>query len=335
MKNKILHKKKAFPLATHLKKTDQQWDLGRKLSFKEKRLFKNKIKFYSMEYGRSLSKKLLWEIATVSSRNDEHISQLFSFSPQKTEKKGTNLEDSIPQRIAPFQQSWTLFRSIFFGKMWSLNNPSLVPGLVWPIKSKKTYLAKLRAWKALSQLTGKTNLKYLKNNLQMLWNLPTHLVPSRWSLAAGLDSIKTSTLLKSGWVVTHPTAFNEISCGHYSLNGVRSNKSLGFNYPGDFFSMSFLESIPKTNMPIMENMSTQKSSPFFSHQSIKTALVFGKLFNSSPARIFKQQNLSQSSVLPFLWTSSFYQDGIVVNIQGQRGMKNKRSFKKKSFGFTP
>jgi hypothetical protein len=342
MKSLYLRQKKAFPLATSLKKANQQWNPMRTLSKAEKKLFKNKFSFFSMEYGRSLPKRLLWQIAiakpgTNPGEVDSGVThESFSFS------NGVAAEVNLKQKknsrpgppVTPFQQNWAVFRFVFFGKMWMLNNPSLVPGLVWPVKRKKTVLAKLRAWKAMSQLVGQSNLHFLKQNLQKLWNLPSHLIPSLWSLASGLDSLKTNLVLKSGLAGNLPSAYHLVSRGHYFLNGLPCKKSLGFNYPGDVISLP-MPTLPQTCVgfknPSMgsgtEKTKFLKPAHLFPFQEPGPAWVLSRLFTHGPTRPSKK-GLPAQCVSPFLWMASFYHQGKALNLLGQRPTLKRRSYKK-------
>jgi hypothetical protein len=342
MKSLSLRQKKAFPLATSLKKANQQWNPMRTLSKAEKKLFKNKFNFFSMEYGRSLPKRLLWQIAIAKPGanpgevNSGVTQESFAFSNGVLAK--VNLKEKknshMGPPVTPFQQTWAVFRYVFFGKMWMLNNPSLVPGLVWPVKRKKTLLAKLRAWKAMSQLVGQSNLHFLKQNLQKLWNLPSHLVPSLWSLASGLDSIKTNLVLKSGLVGNLPSAYHLVSRGHYFLNGLPSKKSLGFNYPGDVVSLS-MPTLPETytgsKNPSMgsgtEKNKFLKPAHLFPSQEPGPAWTLSRLFTHGPAHPSKK-GLPAHCVTPFLWMTSFYHQGKSLNLLGQRPTQKFRSYKK-------
>lgn len=272
------NKYKLFPYATTVKKPTQQWNHLLKLSAQKKRFFKNKTRFFSMEFGRSLPKRLFWQIAqTPFDEKNLGLGTVNSFQTKS----------SFPQffthpRFAgfeKFQHNWTIFRSLFFGKMWMLNNPSLVPGVVWPVKSKKILVAKMRAFKALCHLTGKGNLSFILRNTQKLWASTNNTKPSLWCVASGLDSLKANSLMKTGFVPTFQTGFHWISYGKVSMNGFVDKKGLSFYYPGDFIQIS-----KKT--------------------------VFSSLFNSGPRfqslAISKKNTNSIYTAKTFLWLSSFF-----------------------------
>lgn len=303
-------KNKAFPYAVVRKKATQQWDYLRKLSNKEKRLYKNKSRFYSLEYGRSLSKRVLWQIAALKPFSGIGEKNLFSENPkkqtffQKTSRLKTPAAATSEKKPVFLNQSslskpWPVFRSILFGKMWMLYNPALVPGVVWPTKNKKSRVAKIRAFKTVEHLVGKSNVNFLTQNLQKLWNLSS-TTPSLWSLASGLGSLKTHLLLKSGFACTIPGAFSLISGGKLLLNGSPEKKGLGFYYPGDFISIKNSHSLTLGNI--------------FSYGTKKTRFSL----------------TSVNSVLPFIWLSSFYKYGKVLDFYGQQKqtLKKRRMFSK-------
>jgi hypothetical protein len=226
-----LPKLKRFPLATSQKKATQLWSSLLKLSVQRKRFYKNQMRFFSIEFGMSLPKRLFWQMAIPQTFQ---ISQFGAF--KKTQFKKTF--SGFLQKTKSLGQPWNVFRSLFFGKMWILNHPSLVPGIVWPTKSKKMGLAKMRALKALFHLTGKEQKKFLFDNFQKIWSLSHQTKPMLWTFASSLESLRTHFLLKSGWVGTVPAAFQFLTHNKGTWNGFCSQKAFGFAYLGDFVQLS-------------------------------------------------------------------------------------------------
>lgn len=255
----LSNKYKLFPYATTMKKPTQQWNHLLKLSPQKKRLFKSKTRFFSMEFGRSLSKRIFWQIA--QSRFNENNPLLPNVS-QTTQTKPNAKTLSQVSFFTKFSHNWTVFRSLFFGKMWMLNNPALVPGVVWPVKSKKILVAKMRAFKALSHLTGKGNLSFVVNNAQKLWTSNSNTKPSLWFLASSLDSLKANYLMKSGFVPTLQTGHHWISYGNVLYNGFLDKKSMRFYYPGDFIQVTKESSLNTlfNSGPRFQSLSTSKKN---------------------------------------------------------------------------
>ncbi len=280
MKTLTINKYKLFPYATTIKKPTQQWNHLLKLSPQKKRLFKNKTRLFSMEFGRSLSKRIFWQIAQTGFKENNNFLTNFLFL-QKQNNEYT--KPTLPglTELAKFSQNWTIFRSLFFGKMWMLNNPSLVPGVVWPVKSKKILIAKMRAFKTLCHLTGKGNLSFVVRNAQKLWTSANNTKPSLWFLASSMDSLKANYLMKSGFVPTIQTGHHWISYGNVLLNGFVHKKSMSFYYPGDFIQVT------KGN-------------------------IFSTLFNSGPRyqslSISKKNTNSIYSTKTFIWVSPFFKN---------------------------
>lgn len=279
MKTPTMNKYKLFPYATTMKKPTQQWNHLLKLSPQKKRLFKNKTRFFSMEFGRSLSKRIFWQIAQTGFKENNNFLANFLFS----KKHNSNTNPTLPgfTELAKFNQNWTVFRSLFFGKMWMLNNPSLVPGVVWPVKSKKILIAKMRAFKTLCHLTGKGNLSFVVRNAQKLWTSTNNTKPSLWFLASSMDSLKANYLMKSGFVPTIQTGHHWISYGNVLLNGFVHKKNRSFYYPGDFIQVA------KGN-------------------------IFSTLFNTGPR--FQSLSISKKNInsiytaKAFFWVSPFFKN---------------------------
>lgn len=187
------------------------------------------------------------------------------------------------------------FHAMVLTKKWQFDNASIVPGMVWPLKSKRVLVAKMRAFKTLSHLIQARNLKQVIQMLQKLWNSQNITKPSVWSLVGGIDSLKNQVLLKSGLVASvgavrqHPKAF--------AFNGSESNKKHMFYYPGDLIC--------------------SQSQP---------SEIFGELFSTGPKTVFvknAKRNLglgrknfrtsrypcSIYSNKPFQWLANFYQNG--------------------------
>lgn len=192
---------------TQKRKSYQLWSSVLKIPAKRQRFFKNKHRLFSVDYGRSLPKRLFWQV---------------SFCATKTGW----------QQTPELQRPWFVFRYSLLGKPWILSNPSLVPGIVWPVKRKKYVLSQLRAWKGLCHLLAKGSQDRILARLQKLWT--SHSQPALWNVAAGLDSLKTSLLLKGGFVSTLPAGFHGIHHGRVLLNGFAAKKTFSFVYPGDW-----------------------------------------------------------------------------------------------------
>jgi hypothetical protein len=340
MKYSNQRKYKAFPYAVVQKKGNQQWNPLTKLSYNRKRFFKNKSRFFSMEYGRSLSKRILWQIAVPQPNSflqknfrfyeDAKLNKIKKMQKKvHTKEYNLKLQSSFPKKkgfetypqktkilrsvfytnrvLHPFSQTWVTFRSIFFGKMWVLNNPSLVPGVVRPVKSKKMLLAKLRAFKGLTRLVGNSNKKVLVKFLNKLWNLSPKTTPSLWSVASGLESLKTAVLIKSGFLFTIPAAFDNLSRGAIFVNGEgpleSSKKSLSLSYPGDVFKMN---------------------------NKLEKLFIYGPTTKKTET----EKNVMNSIYLvkPFLWLFSFYNYGNVLDFFGkQQKLPSKHRYFKKRF----
>nr|YP_009944749.1 ribosomal protein S4 [Ankistrodesmus falcatus]QMS48918.1 ribosomal protein S4 [Ankistrodesmus falcatus] len=202
--------------------------------------------------------------------------------------------------------------------MWMLYDPSLVPGITWPVKHKKMLLAKMRAYKALSQLMGKPQKKYLATNLQKFASISNQTTPILWSIAGGLESQKTSVLVKSNFVCTLPAASYSISIGNFTVNGQTMQKSLGFNYAGDILSYNVMANNDS------ENLAGKKQS--FSS-------FFSKVFSYGPLKSTGSP-IPMNAVQPFLWLSSFYNYGKILDFYGQpKGILKKRRFYRKHNNF--
>jgi hypothetical protein len=271
----LQNKYKLFPYATTAKKPTQQWNYLLKLSPQKKRLFKSKTRFFSMEFGRSLSKRIFWQIAQSNLKENNVYANNYQTTETPQNEK-TLCQVSLHTK---FSHNWTVFRSLFFGKMWMLNNPALVPGVVWPVKSKKILVAKMRAFKALTHLTGKGNLAFVMRHAQKLWTSQSQTKPSLWFLASSLDSLKANYLMKSGFVPTLQTGHHWISYGNVMYNGFLDKKSMRFYYPGDFIHIT-----KEYSLNILFN-----SGPRF--QSLATSKKNGSSIYTKNA---------------FLWVSSFF-----------------------------
>jgi len=267
---------KSFPYATVQKRKTQPWTSLLTFSVEKKRLWKNQTRLFSMEYGRALSKRLFWQMALR-----KHF---------ETSKNPLNSKKLLNQQWIPLQHPWGLFRSIFFAKMWLLNNPSLVPGVVWPVKSKKIHLAKMRAFQALSHLTGKNSRDFVLRILQKFWNLSKQTTPSLWSVAQGLESLKTHYLMKSGLVRSIPVASHWIQQGKIIVNGLLTSQTRSFQYPGDL-------------------MVVQSLDKFNNYCFFETLLAYGILKPGRHSQA-KDTNLNGSisvyTVQPFLWLHGFF-----------------------------
>lgn len=278
------HKYKLFPYATTMKKPTQQWNHLLKLSPQKKRLFKSKARFFSMEFGRSLPKRIFWQIAQTGFKKDNSFLTNSFQIPQTRFKKDKN-NTLLPKvsTFTKFSHSWSVFRSLFFGKMWMLNNPALVPGVVWPVKSKKIRMAKMRAFKALCHLTGKGNLSFVVSQAQKLWASTNRTKPSLWFLASSMDSLKANYLMKSGFVPTIYTGHHWVSYGNILHNGFLDKKSMRFYYPGDFVQIT------------KENSLTAFFNSGPRYQSLPTS---------------QKNGVSVYSTTAFLWLSPFFQKKI-------------------------
>lgn len=315
-------KNKIFPLATTQKKpTNQPWNyLPKKNS---KKLFKQKSRFFSMEFGRSFSKRILWQIAVSHSFINNPNALSTTKIQQKTWKTifPGNLDYSqaqisktllLDKKFGPYQQSWKAFRTILFGKMWMLYDPSLVPGIAWPVKQKKILLAKMRAFKALSMLVGKPPLKYLTQNLQKCSQISGQTTPILWSITGGLDCFKANVLVKSNFMGTFQAGNHSMSNNNFSVNGISQQKSLGFNYAGDIISY---------NSTHLSEKSLQNPRYFF-----------GNIFKYGPMKK-TSKTTAANALKPFIWLSSFYNTGQVIDFFGQpkQTLKKRRFFYKKPF----
>lgn len=264
---------KRYPLATSQKKPWQQWSSLLKLSKTRQRFYKNQTRFFSMEYGRSLTKRLFWQMIFPTHFQKENI------------KKTLHSQESIFLKSETFEYSWNVFRTGLFGKMWILNNPSLVPGVVWPAKSKKILLAKMRAFKALSHLTGNIQQKRMLSLFRKFYDLSMQTTPFLWSVARNLDSLRFNFVLKSGFVSTLPSARHSVNSAKWLWNGTIPFKTIGFTYPGDF----------------VQNCA--KSSQDYTK-------VFSELFCTGPSTMNSKATqgtmVSLYKLKPFFWCTSFF-----------------------------
>lgn len=323
MKHSFLRKFKAFPYAVVQKQALQQWNPLMKLSSERKRFYKKKSLFFSIEYGRSLNKRILWQVATPAFINSPFVPAQNVAKDLKIQgRRFLNLKGiqaNKPNHVykmkslkpsSSFQYSWSLFRSLFFGKIWILNNPSLVPGVLWLTKSKKAQVAKMRAFAAVSDFVGKVNRRTLLQKMHKLWVGPLcfQTKPRIWSLVSGFDSLKSTVLLKSGFVPTTLIGSSFLLSEKASLNGFVPQKHAGYVYPGDFFSVH----------PVNGLLSLSKTlGQIFSYGPGKKVSVFEKAYWYS---IYTMK--------PFIWLAGFYTYG------KSRCYKKKKSIKKyKKGGF--
>lgn len=256
MKN--IRKLSPVPYGTVLKHYNTTWNFLNKLSLKQKVKFKQKNRLFSLELGRSLPKRVIWQVALAKDAN-----LLFS----KSQLNGAG-ELTTPS------YSWSVFRSALFGKMWLLNNASAVPGIVWPTKSKKLLLAKMKAFKALSLSAGKLKTSFLIKNLQKVYadSFLNKTESTLWKMASSLDSLKNTFYYKAGLFPTIPTAYQKVRSGNVLLNGFSHKKNHSFAYPGDFNTMK------------------------------ETNRFFADLFSVGKTHL----STSLYAIKPFLWLSSFY-----------------------------
>ena len=286
MKRCYTQKRRLFPMAVIQKKPFQPWNPLAKLSKTYKRLYKSKGRFFSLEYGRSLSKRILWQVAIPLSLQNP--------------------------------QPWSLFKTMLVGKLWVFNNPSLVPGVVWPVKSKKRLVTQLRALKALGHLVGKKHQRFLFKMVQKCHHLANPTLPFLWSMVVGLDALKTSVLLKTAWVSTLPISFKQFSSGEIQMNGKkhqnRLGKNLHFSYLADWFqSMHLFALKPRANL-------------------------FGNLFSTGGARkVSSQADLgvyySMYRNKPFVWLKDFYKKGLVPSSGAGTFLSKVKFFPKKKAWF--
>lgn len=273
-----LPKLKRFPLATPQKKAAQQWSSLLKLSVQRQRFFKNQTRFFSIEYGMSLPKRLFWQIAICQTPKGGAF-----------ENTGSDVSVFLP-KTPSLEHPWNVFRSVFFGKMWILNNPSLVPGVVWPMKSQKGGVAKIRALKALSHLIGKKQKKWLLENFQSFWNLSHQTKPMLWTFASSLDSLKTNVLLKSGWAGTVPAAFHLVTHQKSVWNGFFPEKTFGFTYFGD--CVQFFPKNPKNFETFLSEMLTYGLTKQGSLNLMKPFLWFVPFFQNQKKSSFSKNKTS-------------------------------------------
>lgn len=272
---------KLFPYAHPYKKVGQMWSSLLKISKKQKRMYTYRNKFFSMEYRRPLPKSLLWPM---------------TFSGQVRGVQQT-------QPLA-MEGPWLTFRVLFFAKLWMLKNPALVPGVVWPVKSKKYLLAKMHAFQGLTDLTGKASQGWTRKILQKLWSLRSGTRSSLWSVTGGLDSLFTNLLLKSGWTATLPRASHLLTYKKVQKNGVLTKQSLAFAYPGDYVK-------------------------------IKDSLCLLRVLNAGPEKdTFLLEGVQPTSIHAlklFGWLRSFYGGSAYCNQSHRKGksLTNKKVYTKK------
>ena len=255
-----------FPYATVQKNYNTSMFFLKKL--KQKPKFKQKNRVFSLELGRSLSKRVLWQTALSAGVESFH-------------KK-----ENLTQNSLSF--SWKSFRVAFFAKIALLKNASVVPGAIWPTKSKKMLLVKMKAFKAFSFLFGKEKASFGVKNLQKIF-ANSFSMPTRsflWNIAGGFDSLKAPLFYKSAFSPTLGNSFQRLNSRQVRYNGFVKNKTLSFAYPGDFAKAFF------PNTFFANNFSFGKITTFISIYNLK----------------------------PFLWLISFYQPFFSVP-------KQKKSYK--------
>jgi hypothetical protein len=273
MKSHFIAKFKSYPLATSQKKAEQPWNSLLKLSQARKRFYKNQGRFFPMELNRSVSKRIFWQMAIPIPL---HLYQMKPMAPGHM-RFVKNLV---------FNHPWSVFRSLFFGKMWMLNHPSLVPGMIWPTKSKKVLLAKMRAFKALCQLVGKARKRFIMKHFQKSSALSGSTQPMIWSFASSLDCLGPNFLLKCGYYPTLSPAIQSVSHSQWMLNGFLSSKRLNFVYVGDFFQMT-------------------------PHTMKLPSLMFSNLFTlHSGKHLCSQKGQCFFKTKPVFWLSSFFMDPV-------------------------
>ncbi len=284
---------KRFPFATSQKNPRQTWNSLLKLSLSKSNMSKKKSRFFSMEYGRPLSKRVLWQMVIPVNMHFLRKPYSFSLKSDFNEKAIISLHQFTQNAFSMFQANWALFRSVLFGKMWLLKNPSLVPGVVWPTQQKKHLVTKMRAFQALTHLLGKKNHTFVVHNLQKLWNLSNPTKPGVWSLASGIDSLQIHGILKSGFVTTIPMASHWLKSGFVRVNESLLHKSNGFCYAGDFLRF------------------------WNPHEFLQTRNLLGELFLAGPLKsnltgskiiLAKTQipKVSIHSAKSFLWFNNFF-----------------------------
>lgn len=235
MKN--IRKFTRIPYGTVLKNANSPMRLLKKLSYKQKKKYKQMNRLFSLELGRALPKRVIWQISTPFAQNSEMLGKI-----QKT-------------------NSWSMFRSAFFGKMWLLNNASAVPGVVWPTKSKKFLVAKMKAFKAFSLSTGGLNQKFLVKNLQKAYAQSFHSSNQSflWKMASSFDSLQSSFFLKTGFFGTFTATGDALRFKKILFNGSIHLKEKSFMYPGDlsffpeksnFFAQAFSQGPLSSKKPI-------------------------------------------------------------------------------------
>lgn len=259
---KKLQKYTPFPYGTSLKYFNSPLHFLLKLSPKQKMKFKQKNKLFSLELGKSLHKRLLW---------------------QSSQKVNTG--------FSCLGTSWSVFTAAFFGKMWLLNNAAVVPGVVWPSKSKKIMLAKMKAFKALRLNFGNLKSSFLTKNLQKLYStsFASQTAHSLWHMAGGLEFLKYNLFYKTGFYPSVSVSIQKNLSGEIKHNGLISGKAKSFFYPGDFNEM-------KTSFSFLQ-----------------TLFSFGK----------KQSYSSMYANKPFLWLNSFYTFSLLNQSQKNKVFRKK------------
>lgn len=373
MKNQYKRKFKRYPMPTFQKISLQQWNVFSKTKNRYKRFFNSKFRFFSLEIGRPLSKRVLWQVS-LCSKNQRLINKLPNLEqntknlykqtdiegmicslnkgtlyPQHEEgiypkitqsKPAEHYTDNAKQTTLAYKNetdrfhinaqtlyanhnvlftfaflnkligkstnfnsslllSRTMFRSAILRKMWVLNNTSLVPGSIWLKKTGKIARGKMRAFKTLSELFGNGSIKYVTAHLTKLWNNSLKTVPPLWFIASGIDCLKPTVLLKSGFQFNIPTTSFILSRKEVCFNGYNKNRALSYSYPGDILSVPFSTLFGKL-------MSVGASS------NTKGSKVFNSVYTN----------------LPFVWISPFFKDG--TPILKKSSLKKQKHFLKKS-----
>lgn len=240
---KMTHKLTGLPYGTVLKYPKSPMRLLLKLSAKQKNIYKQKNRIFSLELGRSLPKRVVWQVSVPFFKNHTVL--------QKTVKSC----------------SWSVFRSAFFGKMWLLNNASVVPGIVWPTKSQKSLIAKMKAMKALRLSIGSLKTGKFIKHLQKVYSHSFSKArnSSFWDMASSLECLKGSFFVKHGFFQTSACVKNMLRYNQKTSPGFPIGNSNTFVYPGDFNTFpeksDFFAQTFSTG-PLMQKNSVCANQPF-------------------------------------------------------------------------
>lgn len=251
-----------LPYGTVLKYPKNPMRLLLKLSTKQQNTYKQKNRVFSLELGRSLPKRVVWQVSVPFFKNHAVFEKILKSS------------------------SWSVFRSAFFGKMWLLNNASVVPGIVWPTKSQKSLIAKMKAVKALRLTLGSLKSGLFIKHLQKVYaqSFSAAHQSSLWKMASSLECLKASFFTKLGFFQTPASAKNMIRLNLGSGEGFHVGNSQMFVYPGDFNMLTkksdFFAQIFSTGSG-MHNHSVYANQPFLwlSHNFYNLRRVYPKKKN--------------------------------------------------------